>query len=145
MSAFAATANDVAGLMAEMGRKARAAAGALATASAERKHAALTGAAEALNRRRADILEANEIDLAAGRARGMTAAFIDRLQLTDQRIDAMIEGLRTIAGLPDPIGSVMAEWTRPNGLLISRVRTPLGVIAVIFESRPNVTADAGAH
>ncbi|MDP1732582.1 MAG: glutamate-5-semialdehyde dehydrogenase [Devosia sp.] len=144
MSALEATSADLPVLMAETGRKARAAAGVLATASAERKHAALIGAAHALGRHRADILAANAIDLEAGRARGMTAAFLDRLQLSDKRIDAMIDGLRAIAALPDPVGTVMAEWTRPNGLVISRVRTPLGVIGVIFESRPNVTADAGA-
>ena len=144
MSALAATANDLPAVMAEMGRRARAAAALLATASAERKHAALVGAAEALNRHRAAILAANAADLKAARDRGMTAAFLDRLQLSDKRIDAMIDGLGTIAEFPDPIGTVMAEWTRPNGLVISRVRTPLGVIGVIFESRPNVTADAGA-
>jgi len=144
MSALQAGASDIAALMAEMGRKARAAAGVLATATAERKHAALIGAAEVLNRQRAGILEANRIDLEAGRTRGMTAAFLDRLQLTDKRIDGIIDALRSIAELPDPVGTVMAEWTRPNGLVISRVRTPLGVIGVIFESRPNVTADAGA-
>src|SRR5512139_3379822 len=140
MSALQASANDLPALMAGMGRKARAAAGVLATASAERKHAALVGAAQALDRQRAAILEANRLDLEAGRARGMTAAFLDRLQLTDKRIDGIIDGLRTIAELPDPVGTVMAEWTRPNGLVISRVRTPLGVIGVIFERRPNVTA-----
>jgi glutamate-5-semialdehyde dehydrogenase len=144
MNALEATTNDVPALMAEMGRKARAAAAVLAMASAERKHAALIGAADALKQRRADILGANALDMNAGRARGMTAAFLDRLQLSDSRIDAMIDGQRTIAELPDPVGSVMAEWTRPNGMTISRVRTPLGVIGVIFESRPNVTADAGA-
>jgi glutamate-5-semialdehyde dehydrogenase len=144
MSALEATTGDLPALMAEMGRKARAAAGVLATASAERKHAALIGAAQALKQHREEILAANARDMEAGRARGMSAAFLDRLQLTGKRIEAIIDGLRTIAELPDPIGTVMAEWTRPNGMTISRVRTPLGVIGVIFESRPNVTADAGA-
>ncbi|MHB1101866.1 MAG: glutamate-5-semialdehyde dehydrogenase [Devosia sp.] len=144
MSALAATTGDLSALMAEMGRKARAAAGALATASAERKHSALIGAAQALEQHRGEILAANALDMEAGRARGMSVAFLDRLQLTGKRVDAMIDGLRTIAELPDPVGTVLAEWTRPNGMTISRVRTPLGVIGVIFESRPNVTADAGA-
>ena len=144
MSALEATTIDLPALMAEMGRKARGAAGVLAAAAAARDDAALLGAAQALGRHRQDILTANAFDLEAGRARGMSAAFLDRLQLTDTRIDQMIDGLRTIAELPDPIGTVLAEWTRPNGLVISRVRTPLGVVGVIFESRPNVTADAGA-
>lgn len=144
MSAIEAVTDELASLMAEMGRRARAAAGLLATAAAERKHGALVGAAQALDRRRPEILAANAEDMQAGRARGMSAAFLDRLHLNDKRIDGMIDGLRTIAQLPDPVGAVMAEWTRPNGLAIARVRTPLGVVGVIFESRPNVTADAGA-
>jgi len=135
---------DVAALMADMGVRARKAAAVLATASAERKYAALVGAAQALNSHRAEILAENQRDMQAGRERGMTKAFLDRLLLTDARIDGIIDGLRTIAELPDPVGTVIAEWDRPNGLHIQRVRTPLGVIGVIFESRPNVTADAGA-
>ncbi|MCF1744927.1 glutamate-5-semialdehyde dehydrogenase [Paradevosia shaoguanensis] len=135
---------DVAALMADMGVRARKAAAVLATASAERKYAALVGAAQALNKHRAEILAENQRDMQAGRERGMTKAFLDRLLLTDARIDGIIDGLRTIAELPDPVGTVIAEWDRPNGLHIQRVRTPLGVIGVIFESRPNVTADAGA-
>jgi glutamate-5-semialdehyde dehydrogenase len=131
-------------LMAEIGRKARAAAAVLAFTTAERKYAALVGAAQTLNRNKADILDANALDMQAAETKGISKAFLDRLQLNDKRIDAMIDGLRTIAELPDPVGQVMAEWTRPNGMVISRVRTPLGVIGVIFESRPNVTADAGA-
>jgi len=144
MSTLATTTASLPALMAEIGRKARAAAGALATTSAERKQAALIGAARALEQHRLEILAANARDMQAGRVRGLSAAFLDRLELNDKRIDAMIDGLRTIAELPDPVGTVMAEWTRPNGMTISRVRTPLGVIGVIFESRPNVTADAGA-
>ena len=144
MSALAAPPDDVAAMMAEIGRKARAAAALLATAAASRKQAALDEAAAAIDRRRTEILAANAADLAAGRSRGLSAAFLDRLELTDARLDGITEALRTIAALPDPVGTVMAEWTRPNGLVISRVRTPLGVIGVIFESRPNVTADAGA-
>ncbi|KFL25707.1 gamma-glutamyl phosphate reductase [Devosia sp. 17-2-E-8] len=135
---------DVAALMADMGVRARKAAAVLATASAERKYAALVGAAQALNLHRAEILAENQRDMQAGRERGMTKAFLDRLLLTDARIDGIIDGLRTIAELADPVGTVIAEWNRPNGLHIQRVRTPLGVIGVIFESRPNVTADAGA-
>lgn len=135
---------DVGSLLMEMGRNAKEAARTVATADAERKHAALISMAEALMRQQAQIIEANQIDLAAGKERGLTGAFMDRLKLDESRIAAMVEGLRAIADLPDPVGSVMAEWDRPNGLHIERVRTPLGVIGVIFESRPNVTADAGA-
>jgi glutamate-5-semialdehyde dehydrogenase len=135
---------DLEQLMAEIGRNARAAAATLAFAPAEGKHAALIGAAQALDARRAELLEANAQDMQAAEAKGISKAFLDRLQLNDKRIDAMVDGLRAIAELPDPVGQVMAEWERPNGLRISRVRTPLGVIGVIFESRPNVTADAGA-
>lgn len=138
------TDEDIQAVMAELGRRARKAASVLAFASAERKHAALVGAAQALDRRRAELLEANALDMQAARSKGISKAFLDRLELTDRRIDAMVDGLRSIAELPDPVGQVMAEWDRPNGLRIARVRTPLGVIGVIFESRPNVTADAGA-
>jgi glutamate-5-semialdehyde dehydrogenase len=142
MNAIAQT--DIPALMADIGRRARAAAAVLATASAERKHAALIGAAQAVNKHRAEILAENARDIEAGKANGMSKAFLDRLLLTDTRIDAIIDALRAIAELPDPVGAVIAEWGRPNGLKIQRVRTPLGVIGVIFESRPNVTADAGA-
>ena len=135
---------DVTALMADIGVRARRAAAVLATASAERKYAALIGAAHAVDKRRADILADNQRDMEAGRERGMSKAFLDRLLLTEARLDAIVDGLRTIAELPDPVGTVIAEWDRPNGLHIQRVRTPLGVIGVIFESRPNVTADAGA-
>ena len=134
----------VAELMAELGRKARAAAGPLAIASAERKHAALIGMAEALLRRKDLILNANVLDVAAAEASGTAASFIDRLKLDETRIRAMADGIRAIAALRDPVGEIMTEWDRPNGLHIERVRTPLGVIGVIYESRPNVTADAGA-
>lgn len=136
--------NDIPALMLELGRKARAAASKLATASAERKYAALIGAAEAVRNHKADILAANAVDMENAAAKGMTQAFQDRLLLTDVRLDGIIDALRTIAELPDPVGSIIAEWDRPNGLHIERVRTPLGVIGVIYESRPNVTADAGA-
>ncbi|WDR07518.1 glutamate-5-semialdehyde dehydrogenase [Devosia rhodophyticola] len=130
--------------MAELGIAARQAARQLASASSEQKTRALMGGAAVINARRAEILAANAKDMEAAKTKGITAAFLDRLMLTDARIDAIVEGLRTIGELPDPIGQTMAEWDRPNGLHIKRVRTPLGVIGVIFESRPNVTADAGA-
>ncbi|CAN7538234.1 glutamate-5-semialdehyde dehydrogenase [Aminobacter sp. LjRoot7] len=135
---------DTARLMAEIGRKARAAARPLAVASAERKHAALIGMAEAILRREHEILDANAIDVKNGEEAGLSGSFMDRLKLTSNRIRDMADGIRAIADLRDPVGEVIAEWDRPNGLHIERVRTPLGVIGVIYESRPNVTADAGA-
>ena len=134
----------VAELMAELGRKARAAAGPLAIASAERKLAALIAMADALLRRKDLILNANVLDVQAAEAAGTAASFIDRLKLDEARIRAMADGIRAIAALKDPVGEIITEWDRPNGLHIERVRTPLGVIGVIYESRPNVTADAGA-
>ena len=134
----------VAALMADMGRRATAAARVLATASSERKHAALIGAAEAVERRRAAILAANSEDVAEAGAKGLTPAMIDRLTLDEGRLRGIADALRAIAAQRDPVGEVIAEWTRPTGLRIRRVRTPLGVVGVIYESRPNVTADAGA-
>jgi len=131
-------------VMAEIGQKARAAARALAIATPEQKRTALTTAAGAINAHRKAILAANAKDMDAARAKGISSAFLDRLLLTDARIDGIVEAVKTIADLPDPVGATIAEWDRPNGLHIERVRTPLGVIGVIFESRPNVTADAGA-
>lgn len=144
MSAVEATAEDISSLMAEIGRKARLGANALKIASAEQKRLALLTAAGAINAHRKKILAANELDMAAAKEKGISGAFLDRLLLTDARIDGIVAAVKTIAELPDPVGSVIAEWDRPNGLHIERVRTPLGVIGVIFESRPNVTADAGA-
>ena len=138
------TTSSVAAIMAELGRNARIGARALAIATPEQKRTALLTAAGAINAHRAKILAANEKDMAAARDKGISAAFLDRLLLTDARIDGIVEAVRIIAELPDPVGTVIAEWDRPNGLHIERVRTPLGVIGVIFESRPNVTADAGA-
>ena len=135
---------DTATLMAGIGRKARAAARPLAVASAERKHAALVAMADAILREEQAILDANAIDMANGEEAKLSPAMMDRLKLTADRIKAMADGVRAIADLKDPVGEVTAEWDRPNGLHIERVRTPLGVIGVIFESRPNVTADAGA-
>jgi glutamate-5-semialdehyde dehydrogenase len=135
---------DIAALMAGMGRSARAAAEILAFADPAAKTAALRAAAAALRAEAAGILAANAADMEAARQNGLSPAFLDRLHLTEARIAGMAEGVEEIAALPDPIGTVMAEWDRPNSLHIRRVRTPLGVIGVIFESRPNVTADAGA-
>jgi glutamate-5-semialdehyde dehydrogenase len=131
-------------LMADIGARAKAACAQLATATAERKHAALISAAEALWKDRAVILEANKQDLAYGRDKGLSDAMMDRLMLDEDRIQSMVDGLRSVAEQADPVGEVLAEWDQPSGLHIARVRTPLGVIGVIYESRPNVTADAGA-
>jgi glutamate-5-semialdehyde dehydrogenase len=127
-----------------MGQAARAAARVLARAKAEVKTAALHAMAAAIRANAADILAANAADYAEARIGGQSAAFLDRLLLTPARIAAMAQSVDDIADLPDPVGAVMAQWQQPSGLTISRVRTPLGVIGVIFESRPNVTADAGA-
>ena len=135
---------DVAALMADIGARARAAQRPLAIAGTEQKNIALTAMADAILRRERDILAANALDLRNGEEAGLSAPFVDRLTLTSKRIRDMAEGVRTIAALADPVGQVIAEWDRPNGLHIERVRTPLGVVGVIYESRPNVTADAGA-
>jgi len=135
---------DTAALMAAIGRKARAASRPLAIASTAAKNAALAAMADAILRNEKAILDANAIDVANGEESGLSASFMDRLTLSSQRIKAMAEGIREVAALKDPVGEVIAEWDRPNGLHIERVRTPLGVIGVIYESRPNVTADAGA-
>ena len=135
---------DVAETMAEIGRAARRAQRALALASTETKNRALTAAAASLRKNAATILAENAKDVAGMEQAGGSAAFIDRLTLTEARIESMAKGLEEIAALADPVGSVVAAWDRPNGLRIERVRTPLGVIGIIFESRPNVTADAGA-
>src|SRR5688572_12147688 len=126
-----------------MGKLAREAAGELARASTDAKNAALRAMADKLEARAAAILEANRGDVDAAKTKGRDAAFIDRLMLNEARVAAMARGLREIAALPDPVGDVIATWTRPNGLQISRVRVPLGVIGIIYESRPNVTADTG--
>jgi glutamate-5-semialdehyde dehydrogenase len=135
---------DLAATMAAIGRRAREAGAALALASAEAKIAALRAAAEAVRARADEILAANAEDVAAARRAGIGAALLDRLALDSKRLMAVAGGLEDIAALPDPVGRVLAEWTRPNGLAISRVSVPLGVIGIIYESRPNVTADAGA-
>lgn len=135
--------HDIHDMMNEMGVAAKAAAYELASASAEAKNAALHGAAAAVRGRKDEILAANAKDVAAAEANGVKGSFLDRLVLDDDRVEAMARGLEEVAALPDPIGTVLAAWDRPNGLKISRVRVPLGVIGVIYESRPNVTADAG--
>ena len=131
-------------LMEDMGRRARAAAAELAYAPAEAKRHALEAAAAALRAGRADLMAENAKDLEFGREKGLSPAMMDRLALDDARIEGIAAGLEAVAAQPDPVGAVMAEWERPSGLSIRRVRTPLGVIGVIYESRPNVTADAGA-
>ena len=134
---------DVGAAMRRLGAAAKDAAAELANASTAAKDAALKAAAAAIRDRRPAILAANAEDMALGAKKGRSAAMLDRLKLDDGRVEAMAAGLEGIADLADPIGAVIAEWTRPNGLKISRVRVPLGVIGIIYESRPNVTADAG--
>jgi len=136
--------DDVDALLADMGRRARAAARDLALLPTEAKNGALTAAAAALRAQVGAIQAANAQDMAAGEAKGLTKAMLDRLLLTEARIESMAAGLEAVAALPDPVGTILAEWDRPNGLHIARVRVPLGVIGVIYESRPNVTADAAA-
>ncbi len=131
-------------LMQNLGRAARAAARQLAAAPTESKNLALRAAAQALRQRSEEILAANARDVSAAEQRGISGALLDRLILDEKRIEAMAQGLDEIAALPDPVGQEIARWTRPNGLDIARVRVPLGVIGIIYESRPNVTADAGA-
>ena len=143
MDGAASKEGDIASLMAEIGRKARAAARLLAKAPTMAKNAALMAAEESIGSHGAAIKAANAKDMAAARERNLSAALLDRLELTDSRIAAMAKGLVEIAALADPVGEVISEWSRPNGLEIQRVRTPLGVIGIIYESRPNVTADAG--
>lgn len=112
--------------------------------STEKRNAALTAVADALTAREADVLAANELDLADGRANGMSESLLDRLALTGARMESMAEGVRQLAALPDPVGEIVEEFTRPNGLRIRKVRVPLGVIGMIYEARPNVTVDAAA-
>ncbi|ADH90716.1 gamma-glutamyl phosphate reductase [Ancylobacter novellus DSM 506] len=136
--------SDVHEVMLEIGRRARAAARTLALASAEAKTAGLKAAAAAIRANVAAILAANAEDVAAAKASGMSASMLDRLTLNEARLEATARGVEEIAELPDPVGKVTESWERPNGLRLERVRTPLGVVGVIYESRPNVTADAGS-
>lgn len=131
-------------VMKGMGAAARAASHALSIASTVAKNAALEAMADAIEAKVGDILSANRQDLERAAGSGLSASFIDRLTLSEKSVKAIADGIRAIAGLKDPVGEVIAAWDRPNGLHIERVRTPLGVIGVIYESRPNVTADAGA-
>ncbi len=135
---------ELATTMDRLGRQAREAAVALARVTAVQKTRALMAAAAAIRARSAGILAANAVDMDGARARQLSSALLDRLLLDSKRVEAMAKGIEDVADLPDPIGAVIAEWTRPNGLRIQRVRVPLGVIGIIYESRPNVTADAGA-
>ncbi len=144
MNGEALAAEDTAALIVALGARARAAAAGLRTASTEAKNRALADAAGLIRRDAAAILAANAKDIAAAQAAGMTAALQDRLLLNPDRVEAMARGLDDIAALPDPVGAEIERWTRPNGLVISRVRVPIGIIGVIYEARPNVTADAGA-
>jgi glutamate-5-semialdehyde dehydrogenase len=144
MNAEAALKDTLETEMQAIGADARAAAEVLATTPAETKTRALLAAAEALRADMPSILAANRQDLAAAEARGIGAALLDRLELTEARIEAMAKGIEEIAGQEDPVGRVLASWERPNGLKIERVSVPLGVVGIVYESRPNVTADAGA-
>ena len=134
----------VIGVMDAIGRGARAAAPVLERAASDQKSLALRAAAAALRARRHKILAANDRDMQEAREEGASAPLLDRLRLDDARVESMARALEDIAALPDPIGTVLAEWARPNGMRIQRRRVPLGVIGIIYESRPNVTADAGA-
>jgi glutamate-5-semialdehyde dehydrogenase len=134
---------DLAALMGGLAAQARAAAEVLALASPEQKNHALEAMEGAIRANAAAILAANAEDVTEARAGGATSAFVDRLMLTPARVDAMADGIRTVRDIPDPVGVVTERWQRPNGMTIERVRVPLGVVAVIFESRPNVAADAG--
>lgn len=136
--------HDIETLMMSIGAQAKAASRPLSIASTEQKNRALLAMASAIEASEAKILDANARDVAAAEIAGVASSFIDRLKLDASRIAAIAEGIRSIAALPNPVGEVIAAWDRPNGLKIERVRTPLGVIGVIYESRPNVTADAGA-
>jgi len=135
---------NISRMMTALGESARASAVALATTSGEQRNAALAAAAAVLRERSSEIVAANKQDMAAASERSLTRAMLDRLMLNSERVEAMAEGIETIIGLNDPIGRVLGEWERPNGLHIQRVSVPLGVIGIIYESRPNVTADAAA-
>ena len=130
------------GLLEEIGAKAKAAEPKLRNLPTVKKNEVLATVAEVLVREQQKILRANENDVAAGREKGMSVGLIDRLQLTSERIEAMAEGLEQIVGLEDPVGEVLGMKRRPNGLMIGQKRVPLGVVGIIYEARPNVTADA---
>ncbi|MEI2698291.1 MAG: aldehyde dehydrogenase family protein [Microthrixaceae bacterium] len=128
----------------DLARRAKAASRALATASTSAKNDALLGAADLLEARSGEVVKANALDVSAAQDAGIAAGLVDRLRLDESRIAGMAGGLRQVASLADPVGEVLDGWVRPNGLRISRVRVPLGVVAIIYESRPNVTSDAAA-
>ncbi|MDD3441536.1 MAG: gamma-glutamyl-phosphate reductase, partial [Kiritimatiellae bacterium] len=128
----------------DMGDRAVAAERQLATLGTRRKNIILEAMADSLDASRAQIKEANARDMAAGREAGLSDAMLDRLLLTDKRMDSMINGVRALVALKDPVGQKISRWVRPNGLIIQKIRTPIGVIGIIFESRPNVTVDAAA-
>ncbi|MEM9999991.1 MAG: glutamate-5-semialdehyde dehydrogenase [Pseudomonadota bacterium] len=138
------TDTELAATMGALGVNAQAAAAQLATAGPDQKNQALLAIADAIMSASDEIIAANKIDMERARETGISGSFLDRLELNPKRVEAMAEGVRAIAALADPVGEVIAAWKQPNGLSIERVRTPLGVIGVIYESRPNVTADAGA-
>ncbi|WP_069186387.1 glutamate-5-semialdehyde dehydrogenase [Candidatus Terasakiella magnetica] len=140
----AMSAQDIKAMMAELGEKAKAAALELSIAPSEQKNDALLKGAALLRANAPMIKEANAKDMAAGQEKGLSGSMLDRLMLDDARIEGMAKGLEAISQLDDPVGEIMSQWDRPNGLNITRVRVPLGVIGIIYESRPNVTADAGA-
>jgi glutamate-5-semialdehyde dehydrogenase len=144
MNVATSAVDQIAAVMDPIGRAAVVAARALAQSSTDTRNHALRAAAAAVRKQRPALLAANQLDMEQARSAGVSGALLDRLLLDDQRIESMARGIEAIAGLADPIGEVIAEWTRPNGLVIQRVRVPLGVIGIIYESRPNVTADAGA-
>lgn len=135
---------DLTVVMQNLGQRAKKAAAVLANASTEQKNAVLTAAVKAIHNRKSEIIAANAKDIEAAKAKGIEKAMLDRLLLNDSRIVSMANGLEAIAQLDDPVGNIIASWDRPNGLKISRMSVPLGVIGIIYESRPNVTADAGA-
>ena len=138
------TDSNITEIMAKIGQSAATASHQLGFASSDQKKSALLAMAESVWKNRAAILDANGIDMPAGREKGLSTSFLDRLELDESRVEGICDGVRAIAELDDPVGAVISQWDRPNGLNIERVRTPLGVVGVIFESRPNVTADAGA-
>lgn len=140
----AASESSVEAYMHDLGVRARAASRAIAKAHTEQKNAALLAMASAIESAKAEIIEANQLDLDAGRAKGLEAAMLDRLALTDARFDGMIEGLRQVASLPDPVGEVTDLRFRPSGIQVGKMRVPLGVIGIIYESRPNVTCEAAS-
>ena len=136
--------NDLAAYMTSLGEQARAAAGTLRLATSEQKTQALKNMAAEIRKAKKNILAANQIDMRKAEAKGISGSFLDRLKLDDGRIEGIATGLEEIAALPEPVGSVDESWTQPNGLKFSKVRVPIGVIGMVYESRPNVTADAGA-